>query len=253
MAKATEAFDDRLGDRAFLPKIAKGFRRLGHMMAFVPFMAQLGGASVAIGYMAEISDSLFHGKFMKGVKQLVMGAGDVFMTGFLGEYLSKFVGPTMDIPILSKIPILGGLFSGWGASGLIQWAKEPLSLIATGKSSGELTRTAIGTVLDAPAEMADSAKRNQYRKSMQQMPFAGGQPQTIGYAPAAVGWAPGMQQQMAVAAPQTQQDRYWFNMEAQRRGADPEQAYRNFRQGNVEHVAALEEARSQTPQEHQLA
>lgn len=242
------ATDNRVGDRAFLPKIARGLRRMGHMLAFIPGLGTLGAFGVAGGYIAEVSDSLIHGKLVKSAKQLVMGIGDTFVTGFAGETIKSVFGPAIDIPLLNKIPLVGGLFSDIGVTGLVNWAKEPLSLIATGKSAGELTRTAIGTALDAPEEMAERAKRAEYKKSLQEMPMG----RTTGYAPAQVGWAPGMQQQMAVAAP-AEQDRYWFDMEAQRRGANPEQAYKNYQQGNGEHVAALEEARRRGPTEQQLA
>ena len=228
------ASDDRVGDRAFLPKIAKDFRRFGHGLAFIPVLGSaVGWMAVAAGYVAEVSDSLIHGKFVKALKQSVMGVADTAVTGAGGEMMST---------------LSGGALGGFTGS-LVAWAKEPLSLMATGKSAGELARTATGTLLDMPEDIA--ARRQQraaYRQSVQQMQFG----RTTGVAPASVGYAPGYGPQMDQAMP-GQNDRYWFNQEAQRRGADPEQAYRNFASGNGGHIAALEDARARGPQEQQLA
>ncbi len=233
--------DNRVSAAGGLPKLSRMLRRAGHMIAMVPIIGNVPGLfTVAASYVAEAGDSLIHGKPIKAIKQAFMGAADSTMTYMGGEMLGNAF----------EAAKIGGLAASGVGTAALAWIKDPVSLIFTGKTTGEFARDVTGELLDAPGDMMKEHKQraqmkryNEYRQQVGAMQQQFGAVQTNGSAMAGVGFAPGLQQE---------QSRYWFNQEANRRGVqDPNAAYNNYMNGNAEHLAALEDARARGPLEQQ--
>ena len=209
-----------------LEKAANAFRSVGHKFSLIPYIGGVFAIPLTAG--AALFDSIdgFANKgFKTGAKKLVAGSADAVVTA--GVSAVNYLGGVLPIPTF-------WIVGNWG------------SALASGDTLGELARKGTQGVMDSM--IADSKTPAQIAREKMVL---GTNPMTRGAVPAGIGYAAGMQPQMAMTAPMSQAtgqpmpENFWSDKEAQRRGQSPKDARANWMSNNREDAVALSRAAAQ--------